>query len=56
MRLSGDSVENLAAIGLKVFALVSLEGRGTMMESIVVGQAHQVLLVASERRLWTGGV
>lgn len=32
MRLSGESIENLAAMGLKVFALVSLERLGTMTD------------------------
>lgn len=32
MRLSGDSIENLAAIGLKVLALGSLERHGAMTD------------------------
>jgi len=57
MLLSGDSIENLAVIGLKVFALVSLERCGTMTDlSIMVGQAYQVFLVSNECLLWTGGM
>ena len=32
MLLSGDSIENLAVIGLKVFALVSLERCGAVTD------------------------
>lgn len=57
MLLSGDSIENLAVIGLKVFALGSLERCGTMTDlSIMVGQAYQVFLVSNECLLWTGGM
>lgn len=57
MLLSGDSIENLAVIGLKVFALVSLERRGAMTDlSIMVGQVYQVFLVSNECLLWTGGM
>lgn len=57
MLLSGDSIENLAVIGLKVFALVSLERRSAMTDlSIMVGQVYQVFLVSNECLLWTGGM